>query len=80
MKLHDAGWENIFFTSADVSMLGYGCGVSRNPQFYYRYLDKYQVLPRPYLEYFEGYPGEKIYNKMVVILGRSSRNICLRVY
>ena len=27
-KLHDTGWKNNYFTSADVSMLGYGCDVS----------------------------------------------------
>ena len=25
-KLHDIDWENNYFTSADVSMLGYGYG------------------------------------------------------
>ena len=38
----------VLFTSADVSMIGYGCGVSQYSQFYDRYEDKYQVLPRPY--------------------------------
>ena len=46
------------FTSADVYMLGYGCGVYQYPQFYDQYLDKYQVLPRPYLGSFEGDNGE----------------------
>ena len=32
--LHDTGWENSYFTSADVSMFGYGCGVSQCPQFF----------------------------------------------
>ena len=40
-------------------MLGYGYGVSHYPQFYYRDLDKYQVLARPYLGSFEGDNGEK---------------------
>ena len=48
MKLHDSGWK-FFFTSADVFMLGYGCGVSQYPQFHDRGLYKYQVLIRPYL-------------------------------
>ena len=48
-----------FSTSDDVSMLGYGCGVSQYPQSYDLDLDKYQVSPRPYLGSFEGYPGEK---------------------
>ena len=29
--LHDTGWKNSYHTSADVSMLGYGCGVSQYP-------------------------------------------------
>ena len=32
-KLHDCGWKNIYHKSADVAMLGYGCGVSMYPQF-----------------------------------------------
>ena len=37
------------FTSDDVSILGYGCGVSQYPQLYYQELKKYQILPCPYL-------------------------------
>ena len=58
-KLHDAGWKNGYFYSSDAAMLGNGCGVSQYPQFYDRELDKYQVLPRPYLRYFEVFPGDK---------------------
>ena len=32
-QLNDIVWKNSHFTSADVSMLGYGCGVSQYPQF-----------------------------------------------
>ena len=46
-KLHDAGWKYSYFTSADISMLGYGYGVSQYPQFFVEDLDMYQVLPRP---------------------------------
>ena len=59
-KLHDSGWKNIYFTSDDVYMLGYGCGVSRQPQFYVKYLDMYQVLPRLYSWSFGGGPGDKL--------------------
>ena len=58
-KSHDAGWENSYFISADVAMLDYGCGVSQYTQFYDKYLDMYQVLPRPYRGSFEGFPGDK---------------------
>ena len=51
--------EKQFYTSADVYTLGYGCGVSQYHQFYDWDLDKYQVLPRLYLGYFEGDNGEK---------------------
>ena len=30
--LHDSGWENGYFTSSGVSLLGYGYIVSRYPQ------------------------------------------------
>ena len=59
MKLHDANWKNIFSNFDGVSMLGYGCGVSQYPQFYDRDLDKYQVLPHPYLGSLEFFPREK---------------------
>ena len=69
-----------YLTSADVSMLGYGCGVSQCPQFYAKYLDMYQVLPRPYIGYFDGFSGDKLIKKMGVRLGKSSRNFCLGMY
>ena len=73
-KLHDDGWENVYFTSADVPILGYGCGVSRYNQFYDKDLYMYQVLPRPYLASFVGFPADKLIIKMGVRLGKSSRN------
>ena len=51
-KLHDAGFKKGYFSSGDVSMLSHGCGVSHYPEFYDQELDKYQVLPRPYLGSF----------------------------
>ena len=35
-KLHDCGWKNSSHKYADVSMLGYGCGVSMYPNFLIR--------------------------------------------
>ena len=78
-KLQDYGCKNSYFTSADVSMLGYGCGVYHYPQFYDKFLDMYQVLPRLYRGYFEVFSGDK-FVKMGVILGISRRNICLGMY
>ena len=79
-KLHDAGWKKSYFTSDDVSMLGYGCGVSQYPQFYVEYLDMYQMLPRPYLRSFDSGPGDNLVLKMGVRLVKSIRNICLGMY
>ena len=31
--MHKLGWKAKFFKSADVSMLGHGCGVSQYPNF-----------------------------------------------
>ena len=39
-------------------MLSYGCGVSQYTQFYDKYVDMYQVLPRPYMGSSEVLPGE----------------------
>ena len=69
-----------FFTFSDVYMLGHGCDVSHYTQLYDRYLDKYQLLTRPYLEFFEGYTGKNHKTKMGVRLGRSSRNVCKGMY
>ena len=52
--------ENSYFTSADVSILCYGYGVSQYPQFYVKDLDMYQVLPFPYLWSFDGGLGDKL--------------------
>ena len=49
-------------------MLGYGCDVSQYPQFYDKYLDMNQVLPRPYMGSFEGFPGDKSIKKWVLDL------------
>ena len=79
-NLHDAGFKNSYFTSADMSMLDSRCGVSQYPQFYYKDLDMYQVLPHPYNGSFDVFPGEKLILKMNVRLGKSSRKNCLGMY
>ena len=33
-NMHKLGWNAQYFKSADVSMLGHSCGVSKYPQFY----------------------------------------------
>ena len=58
--MDEAGWKNVYFTSGDVDMLGYGYGVSQYPQFYDQHLEKYELLPCPYLGSFEDDNGEKM--------------------
>ena len=66
-KLHNTGWKNSYHTSADVSMLGYGCGVSMYPQFFVEDLNIYQMLRRPYLISFDGGPGYKVLKQKWVL-------------
>ena len=45
-NMHKLGWKAQFFKSADVLMLGHGCGVPQYPQFYDRikkYIKYYHV-------------------------------------
>ena len=75
-KLHYAGLEKQFFTFADVSMLGYGCGVSQYPQFYDKGLDRYQMLPHTYRVYFEGFPGDSfLKEKWLLYLVHQAKNV-----
>ena len=50
-KLHNTVWKKSYPTSADVSMLGYGYGVSMYPRFFVEDLDICQMLPRPYFRF-----------------------------
>ena len=60
-------------------MLGHGCGVSQYSQFYYEHLEKYQVLPCPYLGTFEGDNGETLILKKWVLdlAGESHFSECI---
>ena len=51
--------KNSFFTTADVDIISHACGVYQYPQLYYQHLEKYQLLPPPYLESFDVGNGEK---------------------
>ena len=66
-KCHDIGWKNSYQTSADVSMLGYGCGVSQYPQLFVEDVYIYQMLPLPYLRSFDGGPGDKLIKQKWVL-------------
>ena len=74
-KLHNTGWKNSYHTSADISMLGYGCGVYMYPQFFVEDLDIYQMLPYPYLRFFYGGPGDKGLKKWVLDLENRAEKI-----
>ena len=63
IKVHDTGWENSYFTSANVYILGCGCGASQYPQFCVEDLDMYQVLPHPYLWSINGFPVDQLIKK-----------------
>ena len=66
-KLHDTGWKNSYHTSADVSTIGCGFGVSMYPQFFVEDLYIYQMLPRPYLTHFDGRPEDKLIKQKWVL-------------
>ena len=62
-KLHDCGWKNSSHISADLAMLGYGCGVSVYPQFYDKEKKSFHMLPRPYIRSFDGQCSDLIFKK-----------------
>ena len=66
-KLHNTGWKNSYHTSADVYMLGYGCGVTMYPQFFVEDLKIYQMLPRPYIRSFDGGPDDQVLKQKWVL-------------
>ena len=62
-KLRDCDWKNSSHKSADVAMLGYGCGISTYPQFYDKDLKSVHMLPRPYIRYFDGQCCDQVLKK-----------------
>ena len=63
----------VILNCADVSMLGYGCGVSQYFSVFVEDLDMYQVLPHPYLGYLDGFPGDNLIKiKLVLDLASES--------
>ena len=70
-KFHDCGWKNSSHKSADVALLGYGCGVSMYPQFFVKDSKTFQMLPCPYIRYLDGEPSDQVLKqKMGVGLGK----------
>ena len=66
-KFHDCGWKICSHKSADVAMLGYGCGVSVYPQFYDKENNSFHMLPRPYIRYFDGQCSDQVLKKEWVL-------------
>ena len=66
-NMHKIGRKEKLFKSADVSMLGHGCGVSQYPQFYDRIKNIYQMLPRPYVGSYSGEKGHQFLNKLWIL-------------
>ena len=57
--IHELSCKAQLFKSANVSMLGRGCGVSQYPQFHEQIKNKYQMLPRPYVGSYSGEKGHQ---------------------
>ena len=65
------GWRAQYFKSADVSILGHGCGVSQYPQFYDTNI-KNQMLPRPYVGSYSGQKGHKnLQQPWIIVIAKS---------
>ena len=48
-------------------MLGCGCGVSMYHQFFVEDLKTYQMLPRPYMRYYDGEPADQVLKQKWVL-------------
>ena len=59
-NMQKLGCKEQLFKSADVSILGHGCGVSQYPRFYGR-IKKNQMLPRPNVGSYSGKKGHQIF-------------------
>ena len=44
-------------------MLGYGCGVSMSPQVFVKGSKTFQMLPHPYIRYFDQQPSDQLFKK-----------------
>ena len=66
-KLHDFGWKNSSYKSAEFDMLGCGYGVSTYPQFYDKGLKIFHMLPRPYIRYFDVHCSDQVFKKEWVL-------------
>ena len=66
-KFHYCGWKISYHKSADVVMLGYGCGVSMYPKFFVEDLKTFQMLPRQYRISFDVEPADQVLKQKWVL-------------
>ena len=59
--------KNSSHKSADVAMLGYGCGVSMYPQCFDKDSKTFQMLPRPYIRSFDGKTSNQVLKQKLVL-------------
>ena len=72
-------WKAQLFKSADVLMLGHGCGVSQYPQFYDRIKNIYQMLPHSYVVINSGEKVHQFLQEPCIITLAKSAEIILMV-
>ena len=58
--IHDMVLNNNSFQSDDASMIGKYCDVSTYSQFYDRIHQRFQMIPRPYQNSYDGQNGNLI--------------------
>ena len=61
-NIHKLGWKAKYFNSADVSILGHGCGVSQYPQFYDTN-NVFHMSPHPYVGSYFSEKGHQFLHK-----------------
>ena len=69
--------EKLFFTPADVAMIGHGSGVYQYSKLYNQHLENDYLLPRPYLRIFECNDGGKNDRKkwMLDLAGEDQKSV-----
>ena len=68
LNMHELGWKENYFNSADLSMLFHGCGGSQYPQFYDKTKNIYQILPRPYVGRYSGEKGHQFLQENWILI------------
>ena len=58
-------------------MIGYGCGFSMYPQFFYKDSKTFQMLPRPYIRSFDGQCSDQVLKQKWVLDLESRAETCV---